>query len=111
PGAGLEQHDALCLVQTSVIKGNPPPGTPRAGSIAGAGVICRTTADLRDGHVSWPAPPFGLVPDGVAAVKLRIRGGRTIVAPVGNNVYDLTEMGDAAVAIQPPRYLDADGHE
>jgi hypothetical protein len=107
-----DTSDPLCVLQTVVVRGNPPPGAPPAGSLGGAGMTCATLTDIRrNGYVGWPGPPFGLVPDGVASVKLRVRGGRTINAPVGNNVYDLTGMGDAAFAIQPPLWLDASGHE
>ncbi len=74
-----------------------------------AGGTCGTFADLyRHGHIGWPGPPFGLVPDGVANVKLRVRGGRTITAPVRGNVY---AVDDDVVAIQPPRWFDVSGHE
>jgi hypothetical protein len=86
--------DALCLVTT--VSG-------------GAGGTCGTFAELyQHRHIGWPGPPFGLVPDGVASVKLRVHGGRTITAPVRNNAYDVPEGG---FAIQPPRWLDAKGRE
>ncbi len=95
-------RDVLCLYTTTLARGKP----------AGAGGTCRTFADLRrHGYLGWPGPPFGLVPDGVASVKLRVRGGKTITAPVRNNVYDLTHLGDGVFAIQPPLWLDANGHE
>lgn len=73
----------------------------------GAGGTCGTYADLyTHGHIGWPGPPFGLVPDGVASVKLRVRGGRTITAAVRNNVYSVDED---VVAIQPPVWIDANG--
>jgi hypothetical protein len=102
-------RDPLCVMETVVIRGNPPPGTPPAGSPGGAGETCRTLPDLRrHGYLGWPGPPFGLVPDGVATVKLRVRGGRTITAPVRGNVYDVP---DAGFAIQPPRWFDVNGRE
>jgi hypothetical protein len=87
-------RDALCLM---------------SGPAGGAGGTCGTLADLhKHGYVGWPGPPFGLVPDGVATVKLRVRGGRTITAPVRHNVYDVRDGG---FALQPPLWLDSDGHE
>ena len=106
----MAPRDVLCVLATTIARGNPPPGTPPAGSPNGAGMTCATLAELRRrGYVGWPWPPFGLVPDGVASVKLRVRGGRTITAPVRNNVYDLTDLGDAVFAIQPPRWFDVNG--
>jgi hypothetical protein len=91
---GPGMRDALCLM---------------TGPAGGAGGTCRTLADLhKRGYVGWPGPPFGLVPDGVASVKLRVRGGKTITAPVRHNVYDVRDGG---FAIQPPLWLDANGHE
>jgi hypothetical protein len=91
---GLAQPDVLCLY------------TPVSNGVGGT---CATFADLyKHGHIGWPGPPFGLVPDGVASVKLRVRGGRTIAAPVRGNVYAVDED---VFAIQPPLWLDASGHE
>jgi hypothetical protein len=73
----------------------------------GSGMTCGTLADLRThGYIGWPGPPFGLVPDGVASVKLRVRGGRTITAPVHDNVFSVDED---VFAIQPPVWLDVNG--
>ena len=86
-------HDALCLM---------------AGVSNGAGGTCGSLADLERRGLGWPGPPFGLVPDGVASVKLRIRGGRTIGAPVRGNLYDVRDAG--VFAIQPAHWFDAGGH-
>jgi hypothetical protein len=73
----------------------------------GSGMTCGTLADLhKHGYIGWPGPPLGLVPDGVASVRLRVRGGRTITAPVRDNVYAVEED---VFAIQPPVWLDVDG--
>lgn len=73
----------------------------------GSGMTCGTLADLhKHGYIGWPGPPLGLVPDGVASVKLRVRGGRTITAPVHDNVYAVDED---VFAIQPPVWLDVNG--
>jgi hypothetical protein len=75
----------------------------------GSGMTCGTLTDLRKhGYIGWPGPPLGLVPDGVASVRLRVRGGRTITAPVRDNVY---AVSDDVFAIQPPVWLDPNGHE
>jgi hypothetical protein len=74
----------------------------------GSGGTCGTFADLHQhGYIGWPGPPYGIVPDGVASVKLRVRGGRTITAPVRDNVYVVDED---VFAIQPPVWLDVNGH-
>jgi len=75
----------------------------------GTGMTCGTLADLRKhGSIGFTIPAFGLVPDGVARVKVRVRGGRTVTAPVRNNLYVLDER---EFPIQPPVWLDASGHE
>jgi hypothetical protein len=107
PASKTVQHDALCVFITVVARGSGP----YAGKLGGAGSTCGTLASFREhGYIGFTLPAFGLVPDGVAGVKLRLRGGRTIIAPVGNNVYDLTDMGDAGFPIQPPVWLDMSGH-
>jgi hypothetical protein len=105
PASKTVQRDALCVVMTAVIRGNGPD----AGKLDGAGSTCGTLANFRaHGYIGFTIPAFGLVPDGVASVRLRVRGGRTISAPVRNNAYD---VGDSVVPIQPPLWLDASGHE
>ena len=101
--------DVLCVMQTAVVRGNPPPGTPPAGSVSGAGSACGTLDDIhKHGYIGFTIPALGLVPDGVASVRLRVRGGGTVTAPVRNNVYALE---DGVFPIQPPVWLDANGRE
>ena len=94
--------DALCLMVGVTIK----------GKFGGTGGTCGTLATLNKSRLGWPGPPFGVVPDGVASVKLRVRGGRTVTAKVRGNVYDLRQPSNAGLfAIQPARWFGADGHE
>jgi hypothetical protein len=73
----------------------------------GSGMTCRTLAGLRKhGAVGFSVPALGVVPDGVASVNVRVRGGRTVTAPVRNNLYVLD---DGVVPIQPPVWLDVNG--
>jgi hypothetical protein len=75
----------------------------------GSGMTCGTLADIRKhGRVGFTVPPLGLVPDGVASVKVRVRGGHTITAPVRNNFYVLD---DGEIPIRPPVWLDVNGRE
>lgn len=99
--------DALCVMSTlpDKVSGNPPPGAHLGGGVGGT---CGILTDLVRRGIGWPGPPFGLVPDGVATVQLRVRGGKTVNAPVRNNVYDLTRQTNL-FAIQPPRWLDKNG--
>jgi len=73
----------------------------------GSGMTCGTLAYLRaHGRIGFTVPPLGLVPDGVASVRVRVRGGRSVTAPVRDNFYVL-EAGE--VPIQPPVWLDVSG--
>jgi hypothetical protein len=110
----LARHGSQATILVPVERVDGGPGMRDAlcvltGPRAGVGGTCGTFDDLyKHGHIGRPGPPFGLVPDGVATVKLRVRGGRTITASVRGNVYDAP---DAGFAIQPPLWLDARGHE
>lgn len=71
----VQTRDALCVVQTF----------PRG--ISAAGSFCGTASDVRRGRLRNVLS--GVVPDGVAEVRVRLRTGRTLVAPVRDNYYAL----------------------
>jgi hypothetical protein len=92
-GRAHDWHDPLCLIQ-------------------GAGGTCGKFDDVLRGRTRWPMPPRGMAPDGAATVKVRVRGGRTIIIPVRNNFYDARwAKEDTAVGIAIPRFYDARDHE
>jgi hypothetical protein len=104
--------DALCLERTI---------PTRRGTTVGE--KCGSLDDLRSGHLRFPTA--GLVPDGVASVRVRLRTGTVLTARVTNNYFALPIDIDAdgrddprqaaamrrfhALAGRPIRWLDRDG--
>lgn len=82
---------------------------------------CWTTQDILEGHAvaSLGHVLFGLVPDGVATVRLELAGGIAPSAPVSDNAFALQadnlsndpEAEHAAGAVDRVRWLDAQGDD
>jgi hypothetical protein len=83
--------------------------------------ICGGAAELRAGKIAGFLPRdhggiisgvdrthvYGLVPDGVASVKVTLQDGTSIAAPVANNFYDAVTRSTAAPS--DTTWLRADG--
>ncbi|WP_210491239.1 hypothetical protein [Patulibacter sp. SYSU D01012] len=100
PGIGRDRElrDALCVYETDVPGAAGPPGTVTTRSGAAvplpqhvSGAACGTLADLRRRGIGGTTA--GLVPDGVARVRLTARDGETLTAPVRDNYYELPVRG------------------
>ena len=98
--AAPSQHairDALCVYRMDTAGEALP---------IGVGGTCGDTGQLRTRGVGWVTA--SLVPDGVARVEVRRRGGRYQGATVRDNFYDLGT--DAIVPAWPVRWYDAHGN-
>lgn len=106
-------HHALVVSAQGV--GQEPGVTKGIGDaiclIFSAGRVCGDAASLREHGVSMTAGPNvrGLVPDGVATVLLRFRGGATISAEVRDNLFWITTAPVTAAPFTA-QWLDADRH-
>jgi hypothetical protein len=85
------------------------------GSVASS---CGDTSDLRQGHITGGASRgdgqfhiYGLVPDGVERVVVKLADGTTQVATVQSNAYDIRVEGPEAVPATQTRLLNADGED
>jgi hypothetical protein len=96
PDANTDVLDPLCLLRA----------TGR-----GYGVTCGTLADVLAGRVRWTRPPAGLAPDVARRVRLRVRGGRTIMLTPRNDFYDAGVVDPTIVGLQAPRWINAEGDE
>lgn len=82
PAQGFK--DGLCLYTADVANpSSTPSGTP--GFTSGAG--CGSLNDVRRGRLR--STTTGLVPDGVARVRVTLTTGRTLTADVSDNYYEL----------------------
>jgi hypothetical protein len=79
--------DALCVVTMS------PDGS--------GGQTCRSTADVRAGRARTVG--YGLVPDGVARIRLTTKTGELIDVPVTNNFYVLP-IGSGTLSSRDPNF-------
>lgn len=110
-------RDALCLMSSSYNKARAIPitqhGRPATWRIPAGftswGMHCASTEDLRSTGIETGTTPddsgglvvdghpgrlvqhrIALVPDGVARVRVNLRGARTVTAPVKDNIYRYT---------------------
>lgn len=86
PGTANER-DMICVLM------GEPPSSGKGFSKVGYGRSCRSTQDIALGRLAGGAAfgrhlqLWGVVPDGVAKVKARLRGGNGITATVRDNAY------------------------
>ncbi|HWH09998.1 MAG TPA: hypothetical protein VG165_02635 [Solirubrobacteraceae bacterium] len=135
PGSASIHRNVLCLMSTSyhdamtqTIEQAGKAETIRyPAGYDGWGITCGNLTTLRTTGIatgSSPSPSGGLivngnasqvinrritlVPDGVARVTVRVRGGHSITVPVHDNVYEYTIHGIQADL--GTMWFDADGH-
>lgn len=118
-GPGTSQRDALCLMSSSYSEARTvdlggrktklPAGFSGWGSNCGTlesvrttGIETGTTDDPSGGLIINGRPKnivqhrVTLVPDGVARVAVRVRGGRTVTVTVRDNIYRFNIRGSSA---------------
>lgn len=94
---GPDSRDQLCLIQSVTGRKIGDKGLPRP--LMGMGMSCGSVRDVKLGRMMtgsrWNERTelSGLVPDGVAAVEVPLRGGPTLRAKVANNAFHIDQTG------------------
>lgn len=99
--AAPTRNDGLCLVATDTDRGEP----------AGASFGCYVTDQIRAGEAiaAIGQQVYGLVPDGVDSVSVRLTGDHVIDATVQDNLFTYTVPARSATRAENLQWRDGNG--